>query len=328
MVHARAHPHGSACARPCRRCCAGRPASCRAPAGCSPGWRCCRCCSACRASFPLVSVYPLARCWPAAPRSSLCGSWIYGFLRQRVPFGLEVLDAVALTAFALAGPVPAAATPLIFASAWLRTLYGRRGARCARGALLHGRARGHHRALAAVPRARPRRPTCPTGSAWCRSCCSPSWCPGSCAPGCRPTTGPSNATRRSPRPARSCSGITDAARIRALAWTTANELGSTTPGLRVLKVVRDGERAAVGAHTGVFIDPPDHAARRCAAQQRPRREAPIAAPGPTQRRGRQRSGLGVRAAHRAEGGRLAAGRCAQTDPRGHRPVGAQPGATR
>ncbi|ASD22879.1 hypothetical protein B7495_12895 [Cryobacterium sp. LW097] len=186
---------------------------------------------------------------------ALISSWIYSLMRQRVPFALEVLDALALTAFALAGPVPLAAAPVFFAAAWLRTLYGTSWRSAIRGAL-------YTVAVLTITVLWPLTPGHPTAPDMARQAATISimlliilvaeqlrtvlqandW-----------------AIERDKALTETGSrllGMTDANAIRLLSWTTAGELGATTPGLRVVKVVRHEELLLVGAHTGDFIVPP------------------------------------------------------------------------
>ena len=54
----------------------------------------------------------------------LAGSLVVGYLTRRAHRGLDLLDAVALTAMACAASTPAAVFPLLFAMIWFRSLYG------------------------------------------------------------------------------------------------------------------------------------------------------------------------------------------------------------
>lgn len=199
----------------------------------------------------LAAVNPVALLLAAGATLTLWGSWIYCFLRHRVPFGLEVLDVVAITAFALAGPSPAAMTPILFASAWLRTLYGNAWRSVARGGL-------YIALLLAVSVLWPLMPEHTT------------------APDLMPQAGIVSivlltiavagqlrdelqahdwAIERDQvltQTGAALLGLTDPERIRGLGWSTARDLLSTTPGLRVLKVVRDGPILRVGPSIGQF----------------------------------------------------------------------------
>ncbi|WEO76458.1 EAL domain-containing protein [Cryobacterium sp. SO2] len=206
--------------------------------------------------FPLASVYPSAALLAGGATLFLWGSWIYGFLRQQVPFGLEVLDAVAITAFALAGPSPAAVTPLIFASAWLRTLYGSPWRSVARGAL-------YTAALVAVTVLWPLMPDHTTMPDLLRQAGVVSIMlltvvvSGQLREGLQAHDWAIERDKALTQTGAKLLGLTDPERIRGLAWTTANELGSTTPGLRVLKAARDGQVLRIGARTGQFSALPE-----------------------------------------------------------------------
>lgn len=55
---------------------------------------------------------------------TLTASWVCGYLRRGVPFGLDVLDAAALIAFGVACPDPMAVIGVVFSAVWFRALYG------------------------------------------------------------------------------------------------------------------------------------------------------------------------------------------------------------
>ena len=227
-----------------------------------------------------VAASPLSLLLAAASTIALCASWIYSFLRQQVPFALEVLDALALTAFALAGPVPLAVAPAIFAAAWLRTLYGTPWRSAARG-LLYTAAVVTYTLLWELT------PGHATAPDWARQTATISimlliivvaeqlravlqandWA--------------IERDKALTETGAKLLGMTDANAIRLLSWTTANELGSTTPGLRVLKVVRHGDLLQVGARTGEFIVPPPTTLPGTVLQRIANSaEAQIVAPGP------------------------------------------------
>ncbi|WP_166787946.1 putative bifunctional diguanylate cyclase/phosphodiesterase [Cryobacterium adonitolivorans] len=205
--------------------------------------------------IPNVTANRLDLLLASASTAALCGSWIYSLVRQRVPFVLEVLDAFALTAFALAGPVPLAAAPLIFAAAWLRTFYGTPWRSAVRGVL-------YTAAVVAITVLWPMTPGHATAPDPARQAATISimllitvvteqmrtvlqandWA--------------IERDKALTETGAKLLGMTDANAIRLLSWTTAGELGATTPGLRVLKVVRHNGLLQVGAHTGDFIEPP------------------------------------------------------------------------
>jgi len=205
--------------------------------------------------IPNVTASRLSLLLASGATAVLCGSWLYGLVRQRVPLALEVLDALALAAFALAGPVPLAAAPLFFAAAWLRTLYGTPWRSAVRGAL-------YTVAVLTFTVLWQFTPGHPTAPDWARQAATISimllvivvaeqlrtvlqandWA--------------IERDKSLTETGAKLLGMTDANAIRLLSWTTAGELGATTPGLRVLKVVRHEQLLQVGARTGDFIVPP------------------------------------------------------------------------
>jgi len=207
--------------------------------------------------IPNVSAHPLAMLMAAVAAISLAGSWIYSFLRERVPLAFELLDAVALTAFALAGPVPAAATPLFFAAAWLRTLYSARWQSIVRGAL-------YTAAVVTFTALWPLTPGHTTAPDLARQAGLISITlliivvAGQLRTGLQANDWAIARDKALTATGAQLLGMTDADAIRRLSWTTAADLGSSTPGLRVLKVVRSGDRLLVGARTGDFAVPPNN----------------------------------------------------------------------
>src|SRR5665647_2103106 len=51
-------------------------------------------------------------------------SWGAGYLRSSAPLVMDVVDAAAMTAFALAGPEPSVVYMIVFTALWFRSLYG------------------------------------------------------------------------------------------------------------------------------------------------------------------------------------------------------------
>jgi diguanylate cyclase (GGDEF)-like protein len=203
-----------------------------------------------------ASANPTAVLVAIAAAFVLWGSWIYGYLRQRVPFALEVLDAIAITAIALTGPAPAAVTPLIFASAWVRTLYDSPARAVARGAL-------YTLTLFAVIALWPLIPEHTPVPDLLRQAGLVSVILLIIAVSAQLRAGLQAhdwAIERDTalnQTGAKLLGLTDPDRIRGLAWTTAHELGSTTPGLRVLKAARNGDVLRISASTGSFVALPD-----------------------------------------------------------------------
>ncbi|MDJ0338240.1 EAL domain-containing protein [Cryobacterium sp. PH31-O1] len=207
-------------------------------------------------SLSLVGVNAVPLLLAAVATLVLWGSWIYSFLRQRVPFALEVLDAIALTAFAMAGPSTAAMTPLLLASAWLRTLYGTPWRSVVRSVL-------YATALVGVTVLWPLVPEHTTAPDLLRQAGVISIvvltivAAGQLRTSLQAYDWAIERDQELTRAGSMLLGLTDPHRIRALAWNVANQLTSTTPGLRVLKIVRDGDLLRIGARTGDFADLPE-----------------------------------------------------------------------
>src|SRR3954466_11253817 len=56
---------------------------------------------------------------------ALALSWTHRYLSHHVPVGFDLLDVLAVTAFALASPMPAVAFGIVFPAMWFRVMYGR-----------------------------------------------------------------------------------------------------------------------------------------------------------------------------------------------------------
>ena len=186
---------------------------------------------------------------------TLTGSCIYVYLSQRVPLVLDVLDAAAITGFALACSTPVPVLGYVFAAMWYRGLYGSTWQSLARCGL-------YVTAIAA---------------------CLPLWMliPGHTqTPDVAPVIGtfPSmfltvvvarhlgagllarrQWLRRDAALATAGAklvGMTDAAAIRVMAWTASTEICAATPGLRLFKAVRVGGVLRVEGATGGFATVP------------------------------------------------------------------------
>ena len=166
-------------------------------------------------------------------------SWGAGYLRRSAPLVMDVMDAAAMAAFALACPEPAAALGIVFAALWFRSLYGSGARAVLRCALYTG-------ALSAVP---------------------PLWpyvLGHTAGVGLTPLVGSfptmfltvivarhltAILTARA-RAARldavhvsvgsQLLGVIDAVEIRRIAWAANAQICAAMPGLRVLKLARDG----------------------------------------------------------------------------------------
>jgi hypothetical protein len=182
-------------------------------------------------------------------------SWGAGYLRRSAPFALDVVDAVAIAAFALASPEPVVALGIVFAALWFRSLYGSGARAVLRCALYAG-------AFSAVP------PLWPyvlghTGGI-------------DLVPlvGAFPTmfltvivarhlTAILAARARSARldavhvsVGSQLLGVIDVVEIRQIAWAANAQICAAIPGLRVLKLARDGATLRVEGATGGFVGIP------------------------------------------------------------------------
>ena len=213
------------------------------------------------ASLPLTLLASLAArngTMPLLAASStvvLGLSWGLGYRRRSAPLGMDVMDAVATFAFALACPEPAVAFGFVFPALLFRALYGstrRALMRCVMyvgalsATLLLWQDMPWHTAGAELF---PLTLAFPTmfltvivgrqlaGSLQARE----------------------QATRRDAVHALMGSqllGVIDAAEIRSTFWTAIAGICEATPGLRVLKVVREGAALRVDGATGGFAGVP------------------------------------------------------------------------
>ena len=212
-------------------------------------------------SLPLALLSPLATANRTMLLVALASvvvlglSWSVGYLSRSAPLGMDVVDAVATFAFALASPAPGAALPFVFSALWFRSLYGSTGRAVLRCGMYVG-------ALSA------------TVPLW-------EYVPGHTGgaevgllAGAFPTMfltvivgrhlagilqAREQAARRDAVHASMGTqllGVIDAAEIRQIAWTAIAGICAATPELRVLKVVRDGAALRVDGATGGFAGVP------------------------------------------------------------------------
>ncbi|MBG6059684.1 diguanylate cyclase (GGDEF)-like protein [Cryobacterium sp. MP_M5] len=185
----------------------------------------------------------------------LAFSCIYVYVSRQVPLWLDLVDVVVITAFGLACPTPTTVVAYVFTAVWFRALYGptwRSLVRCAFLALalsitvvLWPLAPGHTAAPAteglfesfpllflAVFIARQL-----GGGLLARE----------------------QGTRRDTALAATGSqllGLTDSVPIRILAWTACTEICAATPGLHLLKAVRDGTGLRIAGAAGGYLTIP------------------------------------------------------------------------
>ena len=190
-----------------------------------------------------------------ATGTALIASWSYGFITRRVPLALDLIDSVAFVVLALALPDPAAALGVVFGAVWLRGLYGstiRSLVRCTlyslalvATVLLWAPVNGPTAAMA---------PTTTLGTI--------------------PTVfltfvivrqlsivlqSREQSMRRDRELAATGSlllGVVDEADIWVIGWAAAQEICVATPGLRVVRVVRDGPVLRVVGTSGEFAVQP------------------------------------------------------------------------
>jgi diguanylate cyclase (GGDEF)-like protein len=182
-------------------------------------------------------------------------SWSAGYSHASAPLVMDVIDAMAILAFALACPEPAAAFGFVFFALWFRSLYGSTGRAVWRCGLYVG-------ALSATL------PLWPhvlghTGGAQIGP-----------LTGAFPTmfltvivsrylAGSLQAREQAARldvmnasTGSQLMGVTDLAEIDRIAWAAIAGICAVTPGLRVLKVVREGAGLRVDGATGGFAHLP------------------------------------------------------------------------
>jgi diguanylate cyclase (GGDEF)-like protein len=178
-----------------------------------------------------------------------------GYLRRSAPLAMDLVDAVALLAFALASPEPTAVFSVVFAALWFRSLYGsafRAVLRCSlyAGAIgvslpLWPYVPGHTGGMAIGPLV-----------------------------GVFPTmfltvvvgrhlAGSVQAREQAARldavhvsVGSQLLGATEAVEIRRIAWAAYEDICAAMPGLRVLKVIRDGAALRVDGAAGGFVGVP------------------------------------------------------------------------
>ena len=178
-----------------------------------------------------------------------------GYLRRSAPLGLDLVDAAALLVYALASPFPSVAFGFTFGALWFRALYG-----STRHALL--RCCLYTAALGASLPLWPYVPGHDGGT------------PIAPLVGAFPTmfltvivgrhlAGSLRAREQAAKldavhvsVGAQLLGVTDGDEVRRIAWAAVAGICEATPGLRVLKVVRDGTALRVDGATGGFVGVP------------------------------------------------------------------------
>jgi diguanylate cyclase (GGDEF)-like protein len=185
----------------------------------------------------------------------LAASCNYVYLTKRVPLGLDLLDAAAIIGLALACPTPKNVVAYVFTAIWFRALYGSTRRSLARCGL----------SVAAIAATLPLWPLIPghmaMPAAWDLFGSFPLLFLAVLI--ARQLGGGllarEQGVRRDMALATTGSqllGVTDAAAIRAMAWAASDEICAATPGLRIVKAVRDGPVLRVEGATGGFFTVP------------------------------------------------------------------------
>lgn len=182
---------------------------------------------------------------------ALVVSWILGYLTKRVLLVFDVVDAVAITALALAAPQPAFVLGITFGAVWYRALYGSTGRSFARAALY---ASALFSAVLLWPFAH-------------EGTVAP---PASAVLGALPTlfltvivarqlgVGLREREQGKQRDQALATmgakllGVTDLAAIRDLEWAAMTQICAASPGLRILRAVRGGSVLRVERAAGRF----------------------------------------------------------------------------
>lgn len=204
---------------------------------------------------PLTAAHGLMWLVGVAGAGVLGLSVCAGYLARAAPLAMDVVDALALLAFALASPEPAAVLPVVFPVVWFRSLYGSGPRALWRCSLYAG----------AIGASLPLWPYVP-GHA------------GGIAVGPLVSVFPTmfltvvvgrvlaGSLRAREQAARldavhmsvgsQLLGVMEAEEIRRIAWAGHAAICAAMPGLRVLKVIREGAALRVDGATGEFASVP------------------------------------------------------------------------
>lgn len=183
-------------------------------------------------------------------------SWGAGYLRRSAPLGTDVVDAVAMLGIALACPQPIiVAVGFVVPALWFRSLYGSTRRALVRCGLY----------IVALSASLPLWPYFPGHSGGTELAPLVGVVPAmflTVIVG-RHLAGSLRAREQAARwdalhmsVGSQLLAVTDAAEIRRIAWAGISGICAATPGLRVLKVVRDGATLRVDRATDGFVDVP------------------------------------------------------------------------
>ena len=204
---------------------------------------------------PLTAANGTLRLVAVAGAVVLGLSWGAGYLRRSAPLAMDLVDAVALLAFALASPEPTIVFPLVFAALWFRSLYGSGRRAVLRCGLYAG----------ALGASLPLWPYVPGHTGGTEIAPLVGTFPAmflTVIVG-RHLAGILRAREQAARldavhvsVGSQLLGVTDAVEIRQIAWAAYARVCAAMPGLRVLKVVTDGAALRVDGATGGFAGVP------------------------------------------------------------------------
>ena len=204
---------------------------------------------------PLTAANGTLRLVAVAGAVVLGLSWGAGYLRRSAPLAMDLVDAVALLAFALASPEPTIVFPLVFAALWFRSLYGSGRRAVLRCGLYAG----------ALSTSLPLWPYVPGHTGGTEIAPLVGTFPAmflTVIVG-RHLAGILRAREQAARldavhvsVGSQLLGVTDAVEIRQIAWAAYARVCAAMPGLRVLKVVTDGAALRVDGATGGFAGVP------------------------------------------------------------------------
>jgi len=185
----------------------------------------------------------------------LAFSWSVGYLRRSAPLWMDVVDSLAFLGFSLTGPDPMVILGLIMPSLWFRSLYGSARRATIRACFYAGTLVAAAQLWVYVPGDRPS----PELGAMLGSIPAMFLTVIASRQIYGGLRARAQATQRDAVHMSLGSellGLTDPGEIRRIAWIAMAGICAATPGLRVLKVVRDGPALRVDGATGGFTGLP------------------------------------------------------------------------
>lgn len=185
----------------------------------------------------------------------LASSCVYVYTNRRVPAWLDVLDSVVILAFGLASPTPTVIVAYVFTAVWFRALFGstlRSLIRC----VLSTAALSLSVLLWPLI---PEHVSAPTTVGLFESFPLLFLAVFIARQLSSGLMAREQSTRRDTALAATGSqllGMTDEGSIKVLAWTACTEICASTPGLRMLKAVREGEFLRIAGAAGGYLSVP------------------------------------------------------------------------